>query len=339
VKDYLSPSSWQQTWVEFLTRRQKEKQDLDVYKVLSDNARSTAEYYVLIMLSCLIGTMGLIQGSAAVIIGAMIIAPLMTPILAFSLGVIWGDVHLLSTALFTILKGIAAAVAFSALIAFAIPLAHFSAEIVSRTKPTLFDIIIALGSGALAAFGYANRKVINALTGVAIAVALMPPLCTIGIGLSKLDFGVASGAALLFATNLVSISLAAAIVFWLMKIHPLRADATEVKRRALRQVVLSILLLGLIAVPVAISMIYGFAMERTQVASYAAVDRIFPGATILSEQVEKDSSGNVLKLTIAAEGDPQETALRTLSQEISLSSSVFSRVDITYLKAVRFAPQ
>jgi hypothetical protein len=157
----LAPARWGDMRREFVRRREQEKRDLDVYTALSEGARSTAEYYVLIILSCLIATMGLIQGSPAVIIGAMIIAPLMTPLLAFSLGVIRGDARLIVTALSSVVKGTACAVAFSALIALAAPFARFSAEIVSRTKPSLFDLIIALGSGALAAFGYANRRVMT----------------------------------------------------------------------------------------------------------------------------------------------------------------------------------
>ena len=85
----------------------------------------TAEYYVLIALSCVIATLGLIQGSAAVIIGATTIAPLMTPILAFSLGVIWGDARLLRTSFSSVLKGAALAVAISAVLVYVVPISHF----------------------------------------------------------------------------------------------------------------------------------------------------------------------------------------------------------------------
>ncbi len=332
----LRPAFWRQAYGEFVKRREKEKADLDVYRVLSENARAAVEYYVLILLSCLIATMGLIQNSVAVIIGAMIIAPLMTPILAFSLGVIWGDVRLMSNALFTLVKGVVCAVALSALISFAVPLSTFSAEVISRTKPSLFDILVALGSGALAAFGYANRKVINALTGIAIAVALMPPLCVVGIGLGKLDFTVVSGAALLFATNLVSISLAAAVVFWVMKIHPSSEDTTHVKRRALRQVLLSSLLLCLLAVPVGLSMASGYRLEAAETGARTAVARALPDVTILSEQTTREPTGMVLKLTVAAEQAPRADVMNALAAEIRGSGAVFTRADISYLPAVRF---
>jgi hypothetical protein len=88
LKNYLKPSFWKDKKTEYDLIREKEKQDLDVYTTLSRGAYPTIEYYVLIVMSCVIATAGLLQGSPAVIIGAMIVAPLMTPILAFSLGVI-----------------------------------------------------------------------------------------------------------------------------------------------------------------------------------------------------------------------------------------------------------
>jgi uncharacterized hydrophobic protein (TIGR00271 family) len=331
----LAPSSWQTAWKDYVKRRAKEKQDLDVYRVLSDGARQTAEYYVLIVLSCLIATMGLIQGSAAVIIGAMIIAPLMTPILAFSLGVIWGDFRLLQRSFASLLLGILLAVAISTLLAFAVPISHFSGEIVSRAHPSLFDIGVALGSGALAAFGYANKKVSSALTGIAIAVALMPPLCTVGVGLGKGSPEIAMGAALLFAINLVAISLAAAVVFWLMKIHPVSEDRTEVQRRALSQILLSTALLCLIAAPVLFSIRSGFQLETAQRDAARRLSEAFPGSSVLSEEIRKEKSGSILQMTIATENDVTRDQVRALARAIVQSSPVLARADITCLKATK----
>jgi uncharacterized hydrophobic protein (TIGR00271 family) len=328
-----APGSWGTMWGDFVRRRSKEKQDLDVYRVLSEGARQTAEYYVLIVLSCLIATMGLIQGSVAVIIGAMIIAPLMTPILGFSLGVIWGDFRLLRIAFSSLFRGIILAVAISALLAFVVPISHFSGEIISRANPSLFDIIVALGSGALAAYGYANKKVSSALTGIAIAVALMPPLCTVGIGLGKLDPRIASEAAVLFAINLVSISLAAAVVFWLMRIHPFSEDREEVKRRALSQIVLSAALLCLITVPVALSVHTGVELEQAQRESRRFVAQYLPGSSVVSAEIRRDGSGNVLSLTVATGKDVTTDEVRALAGAIAHASPVLARAEITCLRA------
>ncbi len=335
----INPASWLAMRESFVKRREKEKQDLDVYRVLSDGARPSAEYYVLIVLSCLIATMGLIQGSVAVIIGAMIIAPLMTPILGFSLGVIWGDLRLLRIALSSLVKGVLLAVVISGLLAFAVPISHFSGEISSRANPSLFDIIVALGSGALAAYGYANKKVSSALTGIAIAVALMPPLCTVGIGLGKLDPRIASGAAVLFAINLVSISLAAAVVFWLMKIHPLSEDRAVVKRRALWQIALSVVLLSVITIPVVLYMRTGYALEHAQSDARRLIAETIPGSSVLSAEALHTGGGNALHLTIAAEREVAKDEIRLLASDIERRNPVLMRAEITVIKATEYTTQ
>ena len=329
----LNPSAWPAIRENYVRRREKEKQDLDVYRVLAEGAQPTAEYYVLIVLSCLIATMGLIQGSVAVIIGAMIIAPLMTPILGFSLGVIWGDLRLLRVALFSVIKGVLLAVVISGLLALVVPISHFSGEIISRSNPSLFDILVALGSGALAAYGYANKKVSSALTGIAIAVALMPPLCTVGIGLGKLDPRVASGAAVLFAINLVSISLAGAIVFWLMKIHPLTEDSAVVKRRALWQIALSVVLLSVITIPVVLSMRTGYELEHAQSDARRLIAEAIPGSSVLSAEALHTGGGNALHLTIAADSEISKDAIRLLASDVTRRNPVLARAEITVIRA------
>ncbi|HVP20184.1 MAG TPA: TIGR00341 family protein [Spirochaetia bacterium] len=331
----LAPASWRALWEGYARRRTKEKQDLDLYRVLSDAARQTAEYYVLIVLSCLIASMGLIQGSAAVIIGAMIIAPLMTPILAFSLGVVWGDFRLLRASFSSVLRGALLAVVISGLIALAVPITHFSEEIAARSHPSLFDIIVALGSGALAAYGYANSKVSSALTGIAVAVALMPPLCTLGIGLGKMDPQIAAGAAVLFAINLVSISLAAACVFWMMRIHPLSEDRAEVKRRALSQIVVSAVLLCLIAVPVVLSVRTGLEQENAQRDAARLVAEILPESTVVSEAVRREAAGTVLVMTVATDREVSREDVRALAQTITRRNPSLAGAAVTCLKATR----
>ncbi|HRX16872.1 MAG TPA: TIGR00341 family protein, partial [Spirochaetota bacterium] len=207
------PADWKSTYSEYKARRNKEKEDLNVYGILFDGASPSIEYYMLTILSCVIATTGLIQGSTAVIIGAMIVAPLMTPILASSLGVIWGDFKLMRMSFFSLVKGAILAILISSALAYIIPLSSYSDEILARTTPSLFDILVALASGSVGAYGYANKKINNTLVGIAIAVALMPPLCTIGIGLGTLNSQIAIGATVLFLINYVSISLAGAIIF------------------------------------------------------------------------------------------------------------------------------
>ncbi|MBC7259960.1 MAG: TIGR00341 family protein [Chloroflexi bacterium] len=197
-----------------------------LYRTLREGARGDVNYYVLIVLSAVIASLGLLADSAAVIIGAMLVAPLMTPILALSLGIVLGEPRMLSRGAESTIKGVGAAVVLSAFSALLFPVSQPTAEIIARTHPTLMDLGVALASGAAGAYALARKEVAAALPGVAIAAALMPPLCTVGIGLAQGSGSVMGGALLLFLTNLIAITLAGAFVFLLLGIRP-KAQAAE----------------------------------------------------------------------------------------------------------------
>ncbi|HDP79855.1 MAG TPA: TIGR00341 family protein, partial [Spirochaetes bacterium] len=289
--------------------------------------------YMLTILSCIIATVGLIQNSVAVIIGAMIVAPLMTPILAFSLGTIWGDLDLMKISVSSIVKGALLAVVISAAIAYLVPLKDYSPEILSRTKPSLFDIIVAITSGAVGAYGYANKKISNTLVGIAIAVALMPPLCTIGIGVGTLNRDVAFGATLLYLINLVSISLAGAVIFWAMKIHPIRASE-GVAKRALYQIVLSVLILGSIAVPVGFYMYEGYIMADVQKTAKDIIREECGDVLVLDMKTVKTREGYDIFITFAGGHEPESGRVQNISERIKRQVPVVSSVKLRYVKTM-----
>ncbi|MBC7222935.1 MAG: DUF389 domain-containing protein, partial [Anaerolineae bacterium] len=195
-------------------------EQVEVYRALRLGARPNVNYFVLIALSSVIATLGLVQNSAAVIIGAMLVAPLMTPILAISLGIVLGEVGILRSATESALKGVAAAIGIAVFLDLLVPNALPGSEILARTQPSMLDLVIALASGAAGAYAVARKEVAAALPGVAIAAALMPPLCTVGIGLASGWGAVATGALLLFVTNLVAINLAGSVTFLLLGFRP-----------------------------------------------------------------------------------------------------------------------
>jgi uncharacterized hydrophobic protein (TIGR00271 family) len=334
LKNYLNPSFWFEKQQEYREMREKEKQDLDVYAVLSEGARPTIDYYILTVLSCIIATVGLIQGSTAVIIGAMIIAPLMTPILAFSLGVIWGDLFLFRVSLSSIFKGTFWAVAISSAIAFIIPLSDYLSEILSRTHPSVFDVTVALASGIVGAYGYANKRISNSLTGIAIAVALMPPLCTIGIGLGNRDLQVAGGAALLFAINLVSIGLAGAVVFWLMKIHPITEEDTAVRRRALSQILISLLDLVIITVPVGFYMYEGYMLEQAETRTGEAFRDRMPGYRVHEINRELIQGRYVLHITLTGTRPPDPDAVTWIRGDMKKNHEILEEIHVHFLRSI-----
>lgn len=173
-------------------------------------------FWVLLILSTTIATLAILADSTAVVIGAMLVAPLMTPILGMSAGIVNGWMGRVSRAFATVSGGAAVSILTAWIVASWAP--HFvpiasNSQVISRVSPTLLDMLIALAAGAAGAYATVDKRVSASITGVAIAVALVPPLGVVGVALTAGAYSDAVGAFLLFLTNLVSIVLAASIVF------------------------------------------------------------------------------------------------------------------------------
>lgn len=210
------------------------------------------DYLLLVILSCSIATLGLITNSAAVIIGAMLLAPLMSPIIGLGLASVIGDGVLIKNSALALLRGAFLAILLSFLMTLVnrflpfVSLQEIPAEILARTRPTPFDLIIALAGGMAAAYAMTRPNLSAALPGVAIATALMPPLCTIGFGLAMNRWDIAGGASLLFLTNAVTITFASAIVFFL---RGFSVEARRQGQRLPRSMTISLLLVLILLIP------------------------------------------------------------------------------------------
>ncbi len=182
---------------------------------LLDEAELDTEFLVLTITSCFIATLGLLMNSAAVIIGAMLIAPLMLPLRGLALGMLDTDRILVKISLITLIIGTMTSMIISGLVGafFGLPEASFGTEILGRTQPNLADLGVAVAAGAISGFAKIRRKLSDALAGTAISVALMPPLCVVGIALSQQSLPLASGAFLLYLTNLLGITLSCIVIF------------------------------------------------------------------------------------------------------------------------------
>ncbi len=188
----------------------------------------------------------------------MLVAPLMTPILGLGLASLTGDQRLLKDATSALLRGALVAVAIAALLTLInrplpfITLQDLPHEVLMRTRPTPMDLFIALAGGVAAAFALAMPDISPSLPGVAIATALMPPLCTVGIGLALGRWNVVGGALLLFVTNAVAIAFAAMTVFYLLGFgHPTAWALPRRARDLPRSLRLSALLVALLFFPLA----------------------------------------------------------------------------------------
>jgi uncharacterized hydrophobic protein (TIGR00271 family) len=157
----------------------------ELHQELSIDASWTINYVVLTISSCLIATFGLISNSTAVIIGAMIIAPLMLPLRGLAFGALEGDLILFCKALGAIAGATILALVLSWLTGRIAGIPEYGSEVLSRTQPNLVDLGIAAVAGGISSFAKIRERLSDALAGVAIAVALMPPLCVVGLSLSQ----------------------------------------------------------------------------------------------------------------------------------------------------------
>ncbi len=169
----------------------------------------------LMMLSTAIAVLGILADSTAVVIGAMLLAPLMFPVLGAAAAIVMGWPLRIIRRVLLVAVGSVLAVVLAAVISFVVP-GHtdpLPAELLARTSPNLLDLGIALAAGAAGAYGQVRRHAAEALTGVAVAVALLPPLAVVGITLQLTEWQLAVGAMLLFLANVVGIVIAASVVF------------------------------------------------------------------------------------------------------------------------------
>jgi len=217
----------------------------ELFKVLRENSKISSVYVVMMILSTLIATFGLFGDSSPVIIGAMILAPIISPIVSFAMGMVRYDKNMLNQGLITILIGTGVCLLFSAGVSLIIPIKIITSEIDARLSPTLLDMGIAVASGIAAAYAHAKEGIAKSLAGVAIAVALVPPLAVAGIGIGWWDWAVFSGAFLLYLTNLAGIIMFAGITFLFLGFAPFR--------RARIGLIYTLILIGTVMVPLSLS--------------------------------------------------------------------------------------
>ena len=259
----LESLSAEQLEAEKIKEKQRKKAALmstreEILAQVERDAQLDYNFILLIIISAIVAAIGLLENNLAVIVGAMVIAPLLGPNIAFSLGASLGEKKLVTDSLKVIFSGISIAIITSIGIGFLWPGDFDSMELMLRTDVTYSGTAIALASGAAASLSLVTSAS-SVLVGVMVAVALMPPAVTIGIMLSIGQYDHAIGAALLLAVNIVCINLASKLVFLFRGIQPRNwLEARKAKQSRLLYIVLWIVMLLLL-----ILMIY--LRHRTQV--------------------------------------------------------------------------
>jgi len=242
--------AWKREKIPFFSYASEERFH-DLFSALRDDSRINRLYVILMVLSTMLATAGLYLDSASVIIGAMLLAPLMAPIVSLAMGLLRGEEPMINHSLVKILAGIAIALTASTVITLLFPHKPVTGEMQARLNPSLLDLAVAIISGIAAAYSKSFKEIIQSLAGVAIAVALVPPLAVAGTGIGRGDFHFFFQAFLLFSTNLIGIIIAAIFSFRILGFSP------AIKNK--RNLAVVFCLLALISVPLYIS--YGRIVE------------------------------------------------------------------------------
>ncbi|MCB1496054.1 MAG: TIGR00341 family protein [Bauldia sp.] len=221
----------------------------ELYEDVASGARVDENYIVLTLISAVVAAIGLNEDNVAVIIGAMVIAPLLGPNLAFSLGAALGDLTLMRRAAVTSITGVAITLALSVLVGLVVPANMESAELLRRTHVWYGDVVLAFASGVAASLSITSRLA-STLVGVMVAVALMPPAVAAGFLAGGGNFASAFSALILLATNVVCLNLSSQLVFIWKGIRPRRWLERRAAKNAVRTnlVVLGVLVIVLIAI-------------------------------------------------------------------------------------------
>lgn len=282
-------------------------------------------YAALLGLSAAIATSGLLAGSPAVVIGAMIIAPLLTPIQRIAISVaLWRGRPLLTNGA-VLVGSVLGSVLLAAALTRVVPGASLTDEVLLRTSPGILDLVIAGAAGMAGAYALVRRDVSDALPGVAIAVALMPPLAAIGITVQLRRFDLAAGAALLFATNLVVIAFAALAILFASGIVPVRRAGS--RRGAVAAIAGGAFALLALAVPLARASAHAAATaERNRELSLAVADwvRGDPSFTVKGIKV-KDRN-----VTVEIAGPKEPPSATPLAEDVRRIVGPEAIVDIRW---------
>lgn len=220
----------------------------ELYSDVTQTAQVSWVFVLLMVLSSVVASVGILRNNVAFIIGAMVIAPVLGPNVALSLATTLGDIDLSRRAVRTVLVGVCGALVFSVALGLVLYVDPAIPELVSRTEVNLGDIALALAAGSAAALSFTSG-LLSALIGVMVAVALLPPLVALGLLVGSGYWEMALGALLLTLTNLICVNLAGVVTFLAQGIRPLSWwEANKAKRAAQRAILIWTLMLVALAV-------------------------------------------------------------------------------------------
>ena len=286
-----------------------------VIEKLRNESGTTRRYIFMTCMSAGIAILGMLLSSPAVVIGAMLLSPLMGPILGIGFALATGDFQWMRTAARALAIGIVLAIAFCALIVLVSPLKTITEEIAARTRPNLFDLGIALFSALAGAYAMIRGRE-GTIVGVAIATALMPPLAAIGFGLATVNWTVFGGALFLFFTNLMTIALTAAAM---ARLYGFWTHLTP--RGTLMQTLAMVGVFVMLAIPLGLTLRQiAWETNATRTANSVLADEFADDARVSQLDLDFDSKPIGLTASVLTPeiiDDAEERVKRTLAQQLN----------------------
>ncbi len=294
----------------------------DVISKRRNESEISSRYLLMLCMSAGIAILGLLLSSPAVVIGAMLLSPLMDPIMGLGFALAIGDYKWIQQSARSLVIGTLIAVAFCAVIVFFSPLQTVTSEIAARTKPNLFDLGVAFFSAIAGAYAVIRGRE-GTIVGVAIATALMPPLAVVGFGLATFNWTVFSGAVGLYFTNLMTIALTAAILARAYGFH----SALSERQTAVQTLVIAVAFVAL-AVPLFLSLrdiareanstrqineivldAFDDRSRLSQIETNFEVEPIQITATVLTPQLEADAESETARRISRMLEEPVEVTI------------------------------
>lgn len=278
--------------------------------------RRLTNFFALLLMATFIATYGVLSGSTATVIGAMIVAPLMGPIMATTAAVVMGAYERAMRAMALVLVGVVAVIAVSFVLSAIVPDVTISfisnPEITSRINPGLYALLTALGSGVAGAFITSRAELADSIGGVAIAISLVPPLCVVGISVQQGQIDAALGALLLFTTNFLAILLAGGLTFWVVG---LRRQVMTDQQRKVQRAGLALFIAGIliVAIPLTLTTYQSVMLAAENQKASSAVTTWLDGSNYQTLGVKV----NGRDVVVTVEGDGELKPARLLANQIA----------------------
>ncbi|MFA7169494.1 MAG: TIGR00341 family protein [Candidatus Paceibacterota bacterium] len=306
-----------------------------VYDEIKTNAENDFDFSVLTVFAGIIITLGLIIDSSAVVIGGMLLAPLVWPILALSLGLVEGKSKLIQNSAYTLLKSAIAIFLISFAMGFISPeYALTGGEFLARTSPTIFELFIALASGFVGAFVITYPKIGSAIAGVVIAAALVPPIAVMGISIAHRNLSLVGGAFLLFLSNLIAVTFSASLLFMVAKFKGPSSEIGQEKRK--NNLIWTILFLFVITIPLLLMTNKVVEEKDQQVLVEETMMATISDAKIKDIEIENKKEITTINITIEYPGELSEESVDDIKEILSDKIDRTVVLKVTIIPVVRF---